>query len=90
MKTILFTMIALGAPRAALACPVCFGQNDSAMAVATNWGIITLLVIIVGVLVAFASFFIYLSRRARLAEMPDPAEAVRFAGSDPQEEIAQC
>ena len=90
MRTMLFTMIALGAPRATLACAVCFGQNDSAMAGATNWGIVTLLVIIVGVLAAFASFFIYLSRRARLAEMPGLAEAERFAGSDPQEGIAQC
>ncbi len=90
MRTILFTIIALCAPRAALACAVCFGQNDSAMAVATNWGIVTLLVIIVGVLAAFASFFIYLGRRARLAETPGPAEAVRFAGSDPQKGIAQC
>ena len=88
MRRMLFTMIALSAPRAVLACPVCFGQNDSAMAVATNWGIITLLVIIVCVLAAFASFFVYLGRRARLAEMPGPAEAAGFAGSDPHEGTA--
>jgi maltodextrin utilization protein YvdJ len=73
-----------------LACAVCFGQNDSAMAVATNWGIVTLLVVIVGVLASFASFFMYLIRRARLAEMAGPVEAVRFAGPGAQEGTAQC
>jgi hypothetical protein len=55
------------APRAALACPVCFGQNDSPMAAAINMGIIAMLVVVAGVLGAFASFFIYLMRRAKLA-----------------------
>ena len=90
MRTTLFTFIALAAPRAALACPVCFGQNDSPMAIATNWGIFTLLVVIVGVLAGFAGFFVYLIRRARLAEMPGPVEAVRFADQATQEGIAQC
>jgi len=82
-----FALLALAAPRVALACPVCFGQNDSPMAVATNWGIVTLLLVVVGVLAGFASFFIYLMRRARFAEMTESAEA-RFAGSDPQEGTA--
>jgi hypothetical protein len=54
------------APRAALACPVCFGENDSPLAVAMNMGIIFMLVVVAGVLTAFASFFIYLMRRQRL------------------------
>ena len=90
MKKAVFTVVALLAPRVALACPVCFGQNDSPMALGTNWGIATLLVVVVGVLASFARFFIYLSRRARLAETPDPIEAARFAGSDAQEGTAQC
>jgi hypothetical protein len=57
------------------------------MAVATNWGIVTLLFVIVGVLAGFASFFVYLMRRARFAEMTESAEA-RFAASDPQEGTA--
>jgi hypothetical protein len=86
-RIILFALIALAAPRVALACPVCFGQNDSPMAVATNMGILTLLIVVVGVLAGFASFFIYLMRRARFAEMTESADA-RFAGSDPQEGTA--
>jgi hypothetical protein len=54
------------APRAALACPVCFGENDSPLAVAMNMGIVFMLVVVAGVLTAFASFFIYLMRRQRL------------------------
>ena len=72
----LFTLLLLAAPRAAFACPVCFGQNDSPMALAINMGIIAMLVVVAGVLGAFASFFIYLMRRAK-----------RVAA---QEGIAQC
>ena len=39
MRKILLSTGLLAAPRVALACPVCFGQNDSPMAVATNMGI---------------------------------------------------
>jgi hypothetical protein len=55
------------APRLALACPVCFGDNDSPLAKAMNLGIMAMLVVVVGVLGAFASFFVYLMRRQKLA-----------------------
>jgi hypothetical protein len=64
-KTLIVVFV-LAAPRAALACPVCFGQNDSPLAQAMNSGIIFMLVVVAGVLAAFASFFIYLMRRAKL------------------------
>ena len=63
-------------PRAALACPVCFGNSDSPMAIATNMGIFAMLLVVAGVLGGFASFFIYLMRRAKLvADASGPAEA---------------
>jgi hypothetical protein len=65
---ILLTLAMLAAPRAAFACPVCFGENDSPMALAMNMGILFMLIIVAGVLGAFASFFIYLIRRARRVE----------------------
>ena len=74
--SVLLTVLLLSAPRAAFACPVCFGQNDSPMALAVNMGIIAMLVVVAGVLGAFASFFIYLMRRAKRAAA--------------QEGIAQC
>lgn len=74
MRTTVLTALMLAAPRAALACPVCFGQNDSPMAAAANMAIILMLVIVVGVLAGFASFIIYLMRRARMvADEAGPA-----------------
>jgi hypothetical protein len=63
-------MIAL---QSLLACPVCFGQSDSPMAWAMNTGILFMLVIVGGVLVGFASFFVHLVRRARVVEEPGSA-----------------
>lgn len=64
-RTALTALVATGLPRATLACPVCFGQSDSPLAQGANSGIYFLLAVTAGVLVAFASFFIYLVRRAR-------------------------
>jgi hypothetical protein len=60
------TIAVLAAPRAALACPVCFGQSDSPLAIATNLGVMAMLVVVVAVLGSFAAFFVYLARRARI------------------------
>lgn len=77
MKRAILTALAVAAPRAALACPVCFGQSDAPMAVATNAGIWLMLGVVAVMLGGFASFFVYLIRRAnRLAE----AETHRAAG----------
>jgi hypothetical protein len=74
MKKTIFTAAALAAPRAAFACPVCFGQSDSPMAWAVNMGIIAMLAVTGGVLAGFASFFIYLMRRERLVAETAPRE----------------
>ena len=87
MRTLILTAIILAAPRAALACPVCFGQSDSPLAKAMNMGILLMLLVVGGMMAAFASFFISLVRRARQAE----ADAERHrAHSEPQEGTAQC
>ncbi|HEY1910151.1 MAG TPA: hypothetical protein VGG73_04475 [Vicinamibacterales bacterium] len=75
-KIFVILVLLLAVPRAALACPVCFGDSNSPLAIATNMGIIAMLVVVAGVLGGFASFFIYLMRRAK-----------RVAA---QEGIAQC
>jgi hypothetical protein len=64
-RVILVSCLLLAAPRAALACPVCFGNSDSPLAIATNMGIIAMLVVVAGMIGAFATFFIYLNRRAK-------------------------
>ena len=60
------TLALIAAPRAALACPVCFGQSDSPLARGVNVGVLFLLGTITAVLIGFASFMIYLARRARV------------------------
>jgi hypothetical protein len=65
MRRALFTLGVVAAPRAALACPVCFGDANSPLTIATNMGIIAMLVVVAGMIGAFATFFIYLNRRAK-------------------------
>jgi len=57
-----------------MACPVCFGASDSPLALGVNAGIYFLLAITVVVLAGFASFFVYLMRRARLVAEDTPQE----------------
>jgi len=51
-------------PQSLFACAACFGKSDSALAKGMNWGIFSLLAVVVFVLGCFATFFIYLARRA--------------------------
>ena len=94
MPRTLITLGLVSAPRVALACPVCFGQNDSPLTGGVYMGVVAMLAVTGGVLFGFASFFLYLVRRTRLAagETPGPAEAGRYVlrGSEPQEGTAQC
>jgi hypothetical protein len=64
-RVFVFSWLLIAVPRVALACPVCFGNSDAPMAIATNTGIIAMLIVVAGVLGGFASFFIYLVRRAK-------------------------
>ena len=60
-------VMAVATPRVSWACPVCFGDPNSAMAIGASWGILLLLGVTVSVLSAFAGFFLYLVKRSRLA-----------------------
>jgi len=51
-------------PQRVQACAACFGQSDSELARGMNWGIFALLLIVVCVLAAISSFFIFLAHRA--------------------------
>ena len=88
MRKAVLALGLLSAPRAALACPVCFGNSDAPMAIATNNGVLFMLGVVALVLCGFASFFIHLVRRAnRVAHDSATAEAGRFA---PSEGPARC
>jgi len=88
-RVFVVSFVMLSVPRIALACPVCFGNSDAPMAKATNTGIIFMLVIVGLMLTAFASFFIYLIRRANRVAV-DAAPAAEAARLAPSEGTAQC
>jgi hypothetical protein len=67
VRRLWLTVLVLAVPRAALACPVCFGQSDSPMAWGTKAGVFFMLGVTISVLAAFAGFFLYLMRRAKSA-----------------------
>ena len=91
MRRILTTAMVVAVPRAALACPVCFGQTDSPLASATNMGIMVMLGVVGAVLSGFAAFIFQLSRRAKLAAAAEADLKVRTTSDlAPQEGIAQC
>ncbi len=82
MRPLLVSFCALASvcvPRAALACPVCFGQSDAPLAKAMNLGVIAMLVVVVAVLSGFAAFIFFLARRARAFELEHPGH-VAHAG----------
>jgi len=56
--------LAVFLPAAARACAACYGQDTGPMAQGMNWGILSLLGIILLVLGSVAGFFIYLARRS--------------------------
>jgi hypothetical protein len=51
------------APSPLFACAACYGQSDSPLASGMNWGIFTLMGVIVTVLATIASFFVYIIRK---------------------------
>ena len=66
----------------ALACAACYGKSDSPLAKAMNWGIFSLLVVVVCVLGTIASFFIFLARKA--ASVAANAPSGELAASTPK------
>jgi heme/copper-type cytochrome/quinol oxidase subunit 2 len=56
----------------ASACSACFGQSDSELARGMNFGIMTLLIVVMGVLGAIAAFFVYLVKRGSKFPVPGP------------------
>jgi hypothetical protein len=58
-------MVGLAAPpQVLLACSACYGQSDSPLAKGMNWGIFSLLGVVVVVLASVATFFIFLAKKS--------------------------
>lgn len=65
-------IIVWGGQSSAQACATCFGAADSPLTKGLNWGIGSLLVVILMVLGGVASFFVYMIRRSNsLSETSD-------------------
>ena len=60
-------VVMIAAPPELLACAACYGKSDSALAEGMNWGILSLLSVVVFVLGGIASFFVYLAKRAAMS-----------------------
>lgn len=71
--------LAAFAPSPLFACAACYGRSDSPLAHGINWGIFTLMGVIVTVLASIATFFIYIVRKE--------AASLKNTTSQPQPEI---
>lgn len=59
-------------PASLFACAACYGASDSAMAKGMNWGIFSLLGVVVMVLGSVATFFVFLGKKAAAAANEQP------------------
>ena len=55
-------------PETLRACAACFGKSDSSLAAGLNWGILSLLGIVMLVLAGIAAFFVQVARRSAREE----------------------
>ena len=71
---ILFAGLLLAAfqPGPLWACAACYGQSDSPLARGMNWGIFSLLAVVVCVLGCIATFFVYLGKKSAAATAGAP------------------
>jgi heme/copper-type cytochrome/quinol oxidase subunit 2 len=72
LMTVVTTAVAvlIGGGSNVLACPMCFGAEETSMIDGTKLGIVVMLAITFAVQGAFVAFFLYLRRRAkRIAEL---------------------
>jgi heme/copper-type cytochrome/quinol oxidase subunit 2 len=62
--------VMIGGASSVLACPMCFGAEETSMVDGTKLGVLVMLAITLAVQGGFVSFFLYLRRRAkRMAEV---------------------
>jgi|TARA_B100001057_G_scaffold412852_1_gene429132 hypothetical protein len=60
-----------------VACPMCLSGADGKQLIAANSAILLLLVVLVGVLMSFFSFIIYLAKRTKRFAEEEAASVVR-------------
>ena len=76
--------VVIGGSSNVLACPMCFGAEETAMVDGTKLGILVMLAITFAVQGGFAGFFLYLRKQARRnAELELDTEWSRLQGGRP-------
>ena len=73
-KIILAAAMAVLSPSPLLACATCYGKSDAPLAHGMNWGILTLLGVVVMMLSSIATFFVFLMRREAAMQAKKLAE----------------
>ena len=61
------------APSPLFACAACYGKSDSPLASGMNWGIFTLLGVVLTVLTCIALFFVHVVRGEKAQDNNNPA-----------------
>lgn len=77
-------LVLLLSPTRAAACAVCFGQTDSPLAEGMNWGILSLLAVVVLIWAAILTVVITLARRAARLARQTPADPASLLNSSVQ------
>jgi hypothetical protein len=67
MRLLLLVFSSFFMTELAWACPVCYGASDSSTIAGVNFAILALLGVTGSVLAGFASFFLYIRKRSRMA-----------------------
>ena len=65
VRTITTTVMLIGGSSTVLACPVCFGAEETAMIDGAKLGVLVMLAITLAVQGGFVGFFFYLRNRAK-------------------------
>ena len=65
LNTLVITLLTVMNSPSLLACATCYGQSDSKLAEGMNWGILTLIVVVFGVLMGIGGFFAYIIYRSK-------------------------
>lgn len=74
--------VVIGGSSSVLACPVCFGAEETSLIDGTKLGILVLLAITLAVQGGFVGFFLYLRKRAkRIAEADLDTEWTELQGA---------
>ena len=60
------------APSPVFACAACYGKSDSVLASGMNWGILTLLGVVLTVLSCIAVFFVHIVRKEETLSQTPP------------------